>query len=61
MILDVPGKKILLYGTETKVNYTDNELIAPKIEFDQKTNTVKAHLWDVLIMNYQHLSELMLA
>ncbi len=44
MILDVPGKKILLYGTETKVNYTDNELIAPKIEFDQKTNTVKAHL-----------------
>ena len=44
MVLDVPGKKILLYGRETKVNYTDNELIAPNIEFDQRTNTVNAHL-----------------
>lgn len=44
MVLDVPGKKILLYGTQTKVKYTDNELIAPHIEFDQKTNLVKAWL-----------------
>ncbi len=44
MILDVPAKKIYLYGKETKVNYTDNELVAPHIEFDQATSTVKAHL-----------------
>ncbi|MBK7885267.1 MAG: LPS-assembly protein LptD [Chitinophagaceae bacterium] len=44
MILDVPTKKIILYGKETKVKYTDNELIAPHIEFDQRTNLVSAYL-----------------
>ncbi len=44
MILDVPGKRIILYGKQTKVNYVDNELIAPNIEYDQQTNLVKAHL-----------------
>ncbi|MEO7769289.1 MAG: putative LPS assembly protein LptD, partial [Ferruginibacter sp.] len=44
MILDIPGKKILLYGKESKVKYTDNELIAPGIEFDQRTNLVTAFL-----------------
>ncbi|MCW3092595.1 MAG: LPS-assembly protein LptD [Ferruginibacter sp.] len=44
MILDVHGKKILLYGKESKVKYTDNELVAPGIEFDQRTNLVTAYL-----------------
>ncbi|MEP7143604.1 MAG: putative LPS assembly protein LptD [Ferruginibacter sp.] len=44
MVLDVPGKKILLYGKESTVKYTDNELTAPGIEFDQRTNLVTAFL-----------------
>ncbi len=44
MVLDVPAKKLILYGKETKVNYTDNELIAPHIEYDQNTNLVSAFL-----------------
>ncbi len=44
MVMDVPGKKILLYGKKTKVNYVDNELEAPRIEFDNKTNLVSAYL-----------------
>jgi hypothetical protein len=30
MILDVPGKKILLYGKDSKVKYTDNEVNGPR-------------------------------
>ena len=44
MVLDVPGKKILLYGKVSKVDYEANELTAPFIEYDQKTNIVKAFL-----------------
>ena len=44
MVFDVPSRKLLLYGKESKVNYADNELTAPHIEFDQKTNLVKAYL-----------------
>src|SRR5678815_3993110 len=44
MVLDIPGKKILLYGKESKVKYTDNELTAPGIQFDQSTNMVTAFL-----------------
>jgi LPS-assembly protein len=44
MVLDVPTNKIILYGKETKVKYIDNELIAPHIEFNQKTNLVTAYL-----------------
>jgi LPS-assembly protein len=43
MILDVPANKIILYGKETRVKYIDNELVAPHIEFDQKTNLVSAY------------------
>ncbi len=43
MILDVPTNKIILYGKETKVKYLDNQLVAPHIEFDQKTNLVNAY------------------
>jgi LPS-assembly protein len=43
MVLDVPTNKIILYGKETKVEYIDNKLVAPHIEFDQKTNLVSAY------------------
>ena len=32
----------MLYGKKSDVNYADNELTAPSIEFDQRTNLVKA-------------------
>ncbi|MEO7561094.1 MAG: putative LPS assembly protein LptD [Ferruginibacter sp.] len=44
MILDVPNKKILLYGKSSSIKYSDNDLSAPFIEYDQKTNLVKAFL-----------------
>jgi len=44
MILDVPGKKILLYGKGSNVKYIDNQLTAPLIEYNQSTNLVKAYL-----------------
>lgn len=44
MVLDIPTKKMILYGKETKVNYSENELIAPLIEFDQNTSLVSAYL-----------------
>lgn len=43
MVLDVPTKKILLYGKETRVKYIDNELVAPHIEFDNVTHLVTAY------------------
>lgn len=44
MVFDIPGKKILLYGKKSDVVYADNELTAPRISFDQRTNLVKAEL-----------------
>jgi LPS-assembly protein len=44
MVMDIPGKKIILYGKQTSVKYIDNELHAPRIEFDQHTNLVSAYL-----------------
>ena len=44
MVLDVPTNKIILYGKKTNVKYIDNNLEAPHIEFDQKTNLVSAYL-----------------
>ncbi len=44
MVLDVPDKKIRLYGKENKTTYQDNELVAPVIEYDQKTNIVSAYM-----------------
>lgn len=44
MVMDIPGKKIILYGKGTNVKYTDNELYAPRIEFDQRTGIVSAYL-----------------
>jgi LPS-assembly protein len=43
MVLDVPSNKIILYGKKTSVKYIDNNLEAPHIEFDQKSNLVSAY------------------
>ncbi|MFN8250160.1 MAG: putative LPS assembly protein LptD [Ferruginibacter sp.] len=44
MVFDVPGKKLILYGKTSKVNYEDNELTSPLIEYNQSTNLVTAYL-----------------
>ena len=44
MVMDIPAKKIILYGKKTNVKYLDNELYAPRIEFDQSTSLVSAYL-----------------
>ncbi len=44
MVMDIPAKKIILYGKKTYVKYIDNELYAPRIEFDQSTSLVSAYL-----------------
>lgn len=42
MVMDVPANKITLYGTTTTAKYSDNELTAPGITFDQKNNLITA-------------------
>ena len=44
MVMDIPTKKIILYGKGANVKYTDNELYAPRIEFDQRTSIVSAYM-----------------
>ncbi|MEP7255265.1 MAG: putative LPS assembly protein LptD [Ferruginibacter sp.] len=44
MVMDIPAKKIILYGKETRVTYIENKLVSPRIEFDQRTNLVSAYL-----------------
>ncbi len=44
MVFDIPAKKLLLYGKTSTVKYTDNELGAPLIEYDQASSRVKAVL-----------------
>lgn len=44
LVMDVPGKKIYLYGKESKTDYLENHLTAPAIEFDQRTNLITAAL-----------------
>ena len=44
MILNVPSKKITLYGKQTKTHYKDNELTAPIIEMDQQTGNLTASI-----------------
>jgi hypothetical protein len=39
-----PGKLIKLYGKKSTIQYDDNHLEAPQIEYDQNTNLVRAHL-----------------
>ncbi len=44
MVMSVPQKNIILYGKKSTVNYNDNNLEAPHIEYNQNSNLVKAHL-----------------
>lgn len=44
MILQVPTKKITLYGKKTNTIYQDNSLSAPVIEFDQATGDISAFI-----------------
>jgi LPS-assembly protein len=44
MVLDVPTKIITLYGKTSNIKYSDNDLSAPFIEYNQNTSLVKAHL-----------------
>jgi LPS-assembly protein len=44
MVIDVPKEKMYLYGKTSSIKYEDNNLSAPKIEFDQKTSLVSAYL-----------------
>ena len=44
VVLDVPGKTMTLYGKQSTILYADNDLSAPEIQYDQKTNLVKAYL-----------------
>jgi LPS-assembly protein len=43
MVLDVPTKKIILYGKQSKTTYKDNILTAPGIEMNQSTGIVSAY------------------
>lgn len=44
MVLDIPGKKMFLYGKGSSVKYIDNELTAPQIQYDQGTSLITAFL-----------------
>ena len=44
MVIGVPQKSIIFYGKKSTVNYSDNNLEAPVIEYSQSTSLVKAHL-----------------
>ncbi len=44
LVIDVPGKKMFLYGKSSSINYANNELTAPEIQYDQSTNLVRAYL-----------------
>ena len=44
MVFDIPQKKLYLYGKTSKVKYSNNDLSAPFIQFDQQTNLVMAYL-----------------
>ena len=44
MVVDVPGQKMTLYGKIASVKYETNDLSAPQIEYDNRTNLVSAYL-----------------
>src|SRR5665811_1718245 len=44
MILDLPSKKITLYGKKASTQYKDNNVSAPVIEFDQTTGNITASI-----------------
>lgn len=44
MVMDIPAKKIILYGKGSYVKYQNNELYSPLIEYDQRNNMISAYL-----------------
>lgn len=44
LVMDVPAKRMYLYGTESKVDFEDNKLQAPLIMYDQGTDILSAYL-----------------
>lgn len=44
MVIDVPAQKMYLYGKTSSLKYEGNNLSAPQIQFDQKTDMVSAFL-----------------
>lgn len=42
MVMEVPQKRIILYGRQTNAKYQDNELTSPGIVYDQKNNMITA-------------------
>ena len=44
MVIDIPTEKVYLYGKVSKIKYEENNLSAPKIEFDQKRSIISAFL-----------------
>jgi LPS-assembly protein len=44
MVIDVPANKLFLYGNNAKLDYQDNALSAPVIQYDQSQNKISAFL-----------------
>jgi LPS-assembly protein len=44
MVLNAPAQTIILYGKKSTIDFDQNNLEAPQIEYDQKTNLVRAFL-----------------
>ncbi|MDQ6756785.1 MAG: LPS-assembly protein LptD [Bacteroidota bacterium] len=44
MIMDVPSKKITLYGKKASIHYKDDDLSGPIIQFDQVTGNITASI-----------------
>ena len=44
MVVDIPAKKMFLYGKLSSIKYEDNDLSAPEIQYDQSHNLVTAFL-----------------
>ena len=42
MVVNAKLGNMILYGKESKITYSDNELTAPKIEYDQKRSEISA-------------------
>ena len=42
MVINARDKNMILYGKESKISYSDNELTAPKIEYNQQKSEISA-------------------
>ncbi len=44
MVIDVPGKKVTLYGKKVTTNYKDNDLTGPIVSFDEASGDIIASI-----------------